>query len=182
MHHYYVRITIQWPRMLAENQRILSWKRNLRIPSQGVWRGQAKHTVWFWLQMHCSFIPCLVLSQVISYFLTLSSIRWNGHHLGFPGGTVVKNLPANARDTGLIPGSGRYPGVGNPLQYFCRENSMDRGAWWAIIHGFAKNRTQLSTYKRLGGMRILFICPSVSAAIATIVLCNNHETSVAYKN
>ena len=53
--------------------------------------------------------------------------------MGFPGGTVVKNLPANAgdtRDAGLIPGSGRFPGEGNgnPLQYSCLESSMDRGA------------------------------------------------------
>ena len=50
--------------------------------------------------------------------------------VGFPGGSVVKNLPANAGDTGLVPGSGRSPGVGNGnlLQYSCLENSMDRGA------------------------------------------------------
>ena len=53
---------------------------------------------------------------------------------------LVKNMPANAgdgRDAGLNPGSGRSPGVenGNPLQYFCLENSMDRGACWAIVHG-----------------------------------------------
>ena len=50
---------------------------------------------------------------------------------GFPGGTVVKNLPANERVTGLILGLGRSPRVGNGnlLQYFCLENSMDRGAW-----------------------------------------------------
>ena len=62
---------------------------------------------------------------------------------------VVKNLPANAgdiRDTGLIPGSGRCPGGGhsNPLQYSCLENPMDRGAWWAIVHGVTKSWTQLS--------------------------------------
>ena len=52
-----------------------------------------------------------------------------------------------ARDAGSIPGSGRYPGVenGNPLPYFCLENSMDRGAWQATVHGFAKSQTQLST-------------------------------------
>ena len=59
--------------------------------------------------------------------------------MGFPGGTVVKNLPANAgdtRDAGLIPGSGRFPGEGNgnPLQYSCLESSMDRGARWAAVH------------------------------------------------
>ena len=53
--------------------------------------------------------------------------------LGFPGDPVVKNLLANAGDMGLIPGSGRSPGVGNDnsFQYSCLENSMDRGAWWA---------------------------------------------------
>ena len=58
---------------------------------------------------------------------------------------MVKNLPANAgnvRNTGLIPGSGRSPGVGNgnPLQYSCLENSMDRGAQWATVHGVTKSR------------------------------------------
>ena len=53
-----------------------------------------------------------------------------------------------ARDADSIPGSGRSPGVGNgnPLQYSCLKNSMDRGAWWAIVHVTAKSRTQLSAY------------------------------------
>ena len=57
--------------------------------------------------------------------------------MGFLGDSAVKNLPANAGDVGLIPGSGRYPGEGNgnPLQYSCLENPMDRGAWWATVHG-----------------------------------------------
>ena len=63
--------------------------------------------------------------------------------VGFPGGTVVKNSPANAgdiRDMGSIPGSRRYPRVenGNPLQYSCLVNSMDRAAWWATVHGVMK--------------------------------------------
>ena len=51
-----------------------------------------------------------------------------------------KNLPCNARDAGLIPGSGRSPGErhGNPLQYSCLENPMDRGAWQATLHGVTK--------------------------------------------
>ena len=58
----------------------------------------------------------------------------------FPGGSVVKNLLANAGDTGLIPGSGRSSGKGNGnlLQYSCLGNSMDRGAWWAMVYGVAK--------------------------------------------
>ena len=59
---------------------------------------------------------------------------------------MVKNMPANAgdiRDTGPIPESGRPPGGehGNPLQYSCLENPMDRGAWWATVHRVAKNWT-----------------------------------------
>ena len=59
---------------------------------------------------------------------------------GFPGGSVVKNLPANAGDTGSIPGSGRSPGEGNgnPLQYSCLGNVVDRAAWWAKVHGVTK--------------------------------------------
>ena len=60
-------------------------------------------------------------------------------NVGFHGGLVVKNLPANTGDTGLIPGSGRCPD--NPLQCSCLENSMDRGAWQAIDHGVAKSWT-----------------------------------------
>ena len=58
--------------------------------------------------------------------------------MGFPGGSVVKNPHANAGDRGSIPGSGRSPGEGNgnPLQYSCLENSMDRGTWQASIHEF----------------------------------------------
>ena len=65
---------------------------------------------------------------------------------GFPGGSAVKNLPANAADTGSMPGSERFPGEGNnnPLQYSCLGNLMDRGVWWAIVHGVAKSQTGLS--------------------------------------
>ena len=73
---------------------------------------------------------------------------------GFPGGSVVKSPSANAGDSGdsgLIPGSGRSSGEGhgNPLQYSCPENPMDRGAWWATVHGVTKSQTglkQLSTH------------------------------------
>ena len=64
--------------------------------------------------------------------------------VGFPGGSVVKNLPAmqgDSGDAGLIPGSGRSPGEGNgnPLQYSRLENSMDRGTWRATVHGVAES-------------------------------------------
>ena len=59
---------------------------------------------------------------------------------GFPGGSALKNLPDNAGDTALTPGSGRSPGGGhgNPLQCFCLENPVDRIVWRAIVHGVAE--------------------------------------------
>ena len=61
-------------------------------------------------------------------------------HMGFTGGSGVKNLPASAGDVGSIPGLGRSPGEGkgNPFQYSCLRNSMDRRAWWATAHEVAK--------------------------------------------
>ena len=60
--------------------------------------------------------------------------------LGFPGGLMVKNPPANAGEAGLIPGSGRSPGErnANPFQYSFLENPMDRGAWRVRVHEVAK--------------------------------------------
>ena len=67
---------------------------------------------------------------------------------GFPGGSVVKNYPANAGDVGSISGSGRSPGEekGNLLSYSCLENPMDRGAWRASVCGVTESRTQLSNW------------------------------------
>ena len=64
----------------------------------------------------------------------------------FPHSSVGKESACNAGDLGLIPGSGRSPGGGhgNPLQYSCLENPMDRGAWLATVHGVAESRTRLS--------------------------------------
>ena len=63
--------------------------------------------------------------------------------MGFPGGSVVKNLPAIAEELGSIRGSGSFPreGNGNPLQCSCLKNAMDRGAWWATVHGVAESDT-----------------------------------------
>ena len=66
--------------------------------------------------------------------------------MGFPGGSDSKESARNEGDLGSIPGSGISPGEGdgNPLQYSCPENFMDRGAWWATVTGVAKSQTQLS--------------------------------------
>ena len=64
-----------------------------------------------------------------------------GSRRGFPDGSAVKNPPANPVDKGSFLGSGRSPGGGNgsPLQYSCLENSTDRGAWRATVHGVMKS-------------------------------------------
>ena len=69
--------------------------------------------------------------------------------LGFPGSAGIKNPLANvgnARDVGLNPVTGGSPGAGNgnPLHYSCLEHFMDRGAWWATVHGVGKRQTRLS--------------------------------------
>jgi len=63
--------------------------------------------------------------------------------VGFPGGSDNKESACNAGDPGSIPGLGRCPGEGNvnPLQCSCLENPMDRGAWWATVHGVTKSWT-----------------------------------------
>ena len=69
-------------------------------------------------------------------------------HQDFPGGSDGKASVYNAGDLGSIPGLGRSPGEGNgnPLQYYCLENPMDRGPWQATVHGVAKSRTRLSDF------------------------------------
>ena len=87
--------------------------------------------------------------------LDLKASFRNGIHdflasrLGFPGGPVVKNPPANAGalgDTGLIPWWGRLPGEGNgkSLQHSCPGNPMDREAWWGAVYGVTESWTRLS--------------------------------------
>ena len=67
-------------------------------------------------------------------------------HWGFPGGSDSKEPACNAGELGSIPGSGRFSGEGNgnPLKFSCLENSMDRGAWRATVHGVTESQTQLS--------------------------------------
>ena len=85
-----------------------------------------------------------ILESSSSANLVMDTQLWQG----FPGGSVVKNPCASARDAHSIPGSGRSPGGGNgnSLWYSCLENSMDRGAWWAIVLGVAQSQTPLNNW------------------------------------
>ena len=79
----------------------------------------------------------------------------------FPGGSDGKESACNAGDHGSIPGSGKSPGEGNgnPLQCFCLENSMDRGAWWATVHGVSRSRIRLSNFTFIfTDLEIIILC------------------------
>ena len=89
--------------------------------------------------------------------------------MGFPGGTVVKNLPVNtggdSRDMGSIPGSRSSPGGGNGnlLQYSCTDNTMDREAWRATVHGVTKS----DTMEQLTTARLAPLAPRLPSALVT---------------
>ena len=109
---------------------------------------------WLCLGLIPSLKSLLAVAQTCSYlriFAPAMPSAWNSLPpiicLSFSGGSVVKNLPANARDLGdsnLIPGSGKSPGGGNdnPFQYSCLGNPIDRGAWQATVHGITKSHTE----------------------------------------
>ena len=82
---------------------------------------------------------------------------------GFPGSSVVENLPADAGDGAVIPGLGPAPGEenGNPLQYSCLKYPMDRGAWQATVHGVKKSQTRLSRSLLVCGVEIQHRAPWV---------------------
>ena len=83
---------------------------------------------------------CFFVSSSFIFFV------WISISDSFPGGSAGKEPACNVGDSGSIPGSGISPGEGNgnPLQYSCLENPLNRRAWWATVHGVAKSQTQLS--------------------------------------
>ena len=91
-------------------------------------------------------------------------------HMGFPGSSVVRNLLVNAGATGdlsSIPGSRRFPGEGNgnPLQYSCLESPVDRGAWWATVHG----ATELDTNDHVTLTQSIYLCLSIYLSMSVYV-------------
>ena len=98
-----------------------------------------------WCAKHCT--NCFVnlsLSHSLTVCIYIYMYIFN-RCVGFLGGSAVNNPCACVGDTGSVPGSRRSPGEGNgnPLQYSCLENSIDRGAWWTTVHGSWKIQTQL---------------------------------------
>ena len=115
-----------------------------------------------WGLLHCRWILYQLSYQ--------GSLTFTLRGPGFPGGSAVKNPPANAGDVGdagLSPGLGRSPrvGNGNPLQYSCLENSTHRGGWWAIVHGVTKSWTQLGMRTLSSPMTILWVNESFNKVL-----------------
>ena len=101
-----------------------------------------------------AYIPCLLAlppipAPCLMFRPKMNHLRGCKPGRGFPGGSVVKDLPANAGDSGSIPGSGRSPGGGHgsPLQYSCLENPLDGGAWWARSMESQKIWVRLSDWR-----------------------------------
>ena len=111
---------------------------------QGLTAGGQEGT--FWLMEIYQWTVLMVTQLLLCIFTkTHQTVHLEWVNFMVSGGSVVKNLPAHARDVGSIPGSGTSPGGenGNPLQYSCLGNPTDRGAWWATVHGVIQSRTQL---------------------------------------
>ena len=104
-------------------------------------------SVYVLLSYLCIMLYCLRGKNFcfMIFFVVLYALQ-SYDPMGFPGGSDGKESACHAVDLGLIPGLGRSPGEGNgyPLQYSCLENPMDRGAWWATVHGVSKSQTGLS--------------------------------------
>ena len=113
------------------------------------------------------FLKILILSHLVdepmdifSNFIQINFLMGISIPKIFPFFSDGKASAYNAGDLGLISGSGRSPGEGNgnPLQYSCLENPMDRGAWWATVHGVTKSRTRLSDFTSLQPSFLIICC------------------------
>ena len=110
------------------------------------------------------------MQLALAVILEICSIlpRW------LPGGSDGKVSASNAGDPGSIPGLGRFPreGNGNPLQDSCLENPMDRGAWWATVHGVAKSQTRLSYFTFVPSyILIIWKLDTSKGEVSTIYSC-----------
>ena len=117
-------------------------------------------------------IPTKATSHQI---LHISNIKSTHAPVGFPHSSVGKESDCNAGDPGSIPGFRRYPGEGNgnPLQYSCLENPMDRGAWQVTVHGTANSQGQLGDYAttEVSFSYVKRFCLLICSIFAALVNC-----------
>ena len=182
--YWYIPFNWLWLSLSACFRNIFGWNCALPISCNP----HSSNYQWFVLQSPHTFQSCsshlescicpyfeehppFLLFFLLSLFFCLLFPQIHTYMWGFPDATVVKNLPVNAGDArvvGSIPGLGRSPreGNGNPLQYSCLGNSMDRGAWRATVHGATKSQAWLSThtetYTHMCVCVCVCVCPCVS--------------------
>ena len=125
--------------------------------------------IYIWASLKAQLVKNLpAMQETLVWFLGQKDPLYMGFHIhtmyiyiyqGFPGDSVVKNLPANAGDVGSTPGLERSPGGGNGdlLWYPCLGNPMDRGVWRATVHGVTKSWTQLSDWPPPQNIDTVFI-------------------------
>ena len=143
----------------------LSWiVLKLKILDSGMWRLKAQGRIPGYKSDSGNVFNKITHVQ----YVLAKCACYHVHTWGFPGGSVVKNPCINPGDLGLIPRLGRSPGGGhgNPLQYSCLETPLDRGAWWATVHGVTKSRTQLSPRHTHVQISILVLGPQVQPTLA----------------
>ena len=127
---------------LTLKDRVLAVSTIFIVAVQSLRRVQLFATPW---TAACQASLSFTISQSLLKLMSIESVMPSNHL--FPCGSDSKEFACNAGDPGLIPWSGRSPGGGNgnPPQYSCLENSMDRRAWWATVHGVTKSLAWLST-------------------------------------
>ena len=124
---------------------LMSWLSHLLLLQNSSWSAVLESSTLCWSVWESASVNRRWVLQGKDHILFIFvPVRYRN----FPGGSTVKNLPANEGDVGdlgPVPGLGRSPGGGHghPLQFSCLENPKDRGAWWAMAHGVAKSRTRL---------------------------------------
>ena len=134
------------------------------------------HSYLTWVTQYVNPIVSRTVSRILKVKSSSSLVDFHLPFQGSPGGTVVKNLPANTGDTrgkGSIPGSGRYTGVrnGNHIPVFLPGNFMDRGAWWATVHRVPKSQTWLNNWTRILPFQPLSSSPNVVLGTWYFFLC-----------
>ena len=167
MHRWWAKLDVQF--VLLNIFKYISWKILERGSIMKICLIKTKEERSLWRSWHKTYNTkychslCISSFLCMNFFLRSFSYLYPSHHLavtflkifiylassgfqGFPGGPDCKESAWNGRDPGLIPGLRKSTGDGNgyPLQYSCLENSMDRGALRAIVHGVSKNQTRLS--------------------------------------